>query len=132
VPIVIRAKANRLLSLELFFWGTVIMMRSPFLHLMTLCLLLTGCGQIFVGFVSNPGFPTTASGTVVTVQLLSTNGPNGVSVAFTAVTLNNNTGFSSTFDFCGDQRSRFPINQQVRVEFISGVTCSTLNGVFVL
>jgi uncharacterized protein YceK len=107
-------------------------MRVLFLHLVAICLLLTGCGAVFVGFVSNPGFPTTVSGTVVTVQLLSTNGPNGVSVSFTAVTLNNNAGFSSTFDFCGDQRSRFPINQAVRVEFISGASCSTLNGVFVL
>ena len=108
------------------------MMCSPFLHLMALCLLLTGCGAIFVGFVSNPGNPSTVTGTVIRVQLGSTNDINGVSIAFTAVTLNNNAGFSSTFQFCGDQRSRFPINQPVRVEFTSGISCSTLNAVVLL
>jgi uncharacterized protein YceK len=108
------------------------MMRSSFLHLMALCLLLTGCGAIFVGFVSNPGNPTSVTGTVITVQLASTNDLNGVSITFTAVTISNNTGFASTFDFCGDQRSRFPINQQVRVNFTSGISCSTLNGVVLL
>ncbi len=108
------------------------MARSLFLHLMTLCILLTGCGQIFVGFVSNPGNPATVSGTVITVQLESTNDLSGVSLTVTAVTLSNNTGITSTFSFCGDQRSRFPINQQVRVDFTSGISCSTLNGVLFL
>jgi len=108
------------------------MPRSLFLHLMALCLLLTGCGQIFVGFVSNPGNPGSVSGTVIIVQIESTKDLSGVSITVTAVTLSNNTGISSTFNFCGDQRSRFPINQQVRVDFISGSSCSTLNGVVFL
>jgi uncharacterized protein YceK len=107
------------------------MARSLFLHLMALCLLLTGCGQIFVGFVSNPGNPTSVSGIVITVQIESTNDLS-VELLTTAVTLNNNAGVTSTFSFCGDQRSRFPINQQVRVDFTSGVSCSTLNGVVFL
>jgi uncharacterized protein YceK len=108
------------------------MARSLYLHLMALCLLLTGCGQIFVGFVSNPGNPATISGTVITVQIQSTKDISGVSISVTVVTLSNNTGITSTFTFCGDQRSQFPINQQVRVNFTSGVSCSTLNTVFVL
>lgn len=108
------------------------MARSLFLHLMALCLLLTGCGQIFVGFVSNPGNPTSVSGIVLTVQIESAKDVSGVALTVTAVTLNNNAGVTSTFSFCGDQRSRFPINQQVRVDFTSGSSCSTLNGVVFL
>jgi uncharacterized surface anchored protein len=92
---------------------------------------LTGCGTFFVGFVSNPGFPTTVTGTVIRVQVGTANDVNGISIAVTTVTLNTGV-ISNSFTFCGDQFSRFPINSQVRVTFVSGFSCSTLNDVVLL
>lgn len=89
-------------------------------------LLLTGCGQVFVGFVSNPQMPSSSvSGIVIVVHLESTNDANGGSITFTAVTFSNG-GLSNTVNFCGDQRSRFPLNQAVKAEFNAGTVCSNL------
>ncbi len=92
-------------------------------------LLLTGCGQIFVGFVSNPQVtPSSVSGLVIVVHLESTNDVNGNSVTFTAVTFSNG-GLSSNVNFCGDQRNQFPLNQSVRANFnqgTPGTVCSNL------
>ena len=44
-------------------------MRLLLVPLIVLSLLLAGCGQVFVGFVSNPGGTMHVSGTVSTVQL---------------------------------------------------------------
>jgi hypothetical protein len=89
-------------------------------------LLLTGCGQVFVGFVSNPQVsPSTVSGLVIVVHLESTNDINGSPITFTAVTFSNG-GLSSNVNFCGDQRSQFPLNQSVRANFNPGTVCSNL------
>lgn len=89
-------------------------------------LLLTGCGQVFIGFVSNPQVsPSSVSGLVIVVHLESSNDANGNSVTFTAVTFSN-SGFSSNVNFCGDQRNQFPLNQSVRAEFNPGTVCSNL------
>lgn len=89
-------------------------------------LLLTGCGQIFVGFVSNPQVtPSSVSGIVIVVHLETTNDVNGNSITFTAVTFSNG-GLSSNVNFCGDQRSQFPLNRSVRADFNPGTVCSNL------
>lgn len=106
-------------------------MRLLLLPLIALPLIFAGCGTTFVSFTSNPGFPTSVTGTIIAVELESTNGPNGVLNTFTAVTIKSVTT-TNTFSFCGDQRNQFPIRQEVRVDFNSGVSCSTLVAVVVL
>ena len=89
-------------------------------------LLLTGCGGIFVGFVSNPQIsPSSVSGIVIVVQLETSSDINRNSITFTAVTFSNG-GLSSNVNFCGDQRSQFPLNQSVRANFNPGNVCSNL------
>ena len=89
-------------------------------------LLLTGCGQVFVGFVSNPQIPSSSvSGIVIVVHLASANDISGQPVTFTAVTFSN-AGLSDIVNFCGDQRSQFPLNQSVRAQFNPGTVCSNL------
>jgi uncharacterized protein YceK len=117
-----------ILSVKPPAFGGAVMSRNLYLHLVALCVLLTGCGGVFVGFTSNPGFPTTVTGTVIRVEVGTAKDINGFSIAVTTVTLSTNV-ISSTFTFCGDQFSRFPINRQVRVVFVSGAACSTLNDV---
>jgi uncharacterized protein YceK len=107
------------------------MPRSVCLYVIILCLLLSGCGSISVSFVSNPNLPTTVTGTVIRVQVGTAKDVNGISIAVTTVTLNSST-ISNSFTFCGDQFSQFPINSAVRVTFVSGFSCSTLNEVVLL
>ena len=107
-------------------------MRLLLLPLIALPLMLAGgCGSTFVGFTSNPGFPTSVTGTIITVELESTQGPNGEMNAFTVVSIRS-VNTTNTFTFCGDQRNQFPIGQEVRVDFNSGVSCATLVVVVVL
>jgi hypothetical protein len=89
-------------------------------------LLLTGCGAVFVGFVSNPQIPpSSVSGIVIVVHLETSSDVNGNSTTFTSVTFSNG-GLSSNVNFCGDQRSQFPLNRSVRADFNSGTVCSNL------
>ena len=106
-------------------------MRLVLLPFIALPLMLIGCGGVFVSVSSNPGFPTSVTGTIIAVELQSSNGPNGVLNTFTAVTVKSVTT-TNTFSFCGDQRNQFPVSQEVRVDFNSGVSCSTLVAVVVL
>lgn len=93
---------------------------------LTASLLLAGCGQVFVGFVSNPHIPSSSvSGIVIVVHLGSANDSNGQPVTLTAVTFSN-AGLSNSMNFCGDQRSQFPLNQSVRAQFNPGTLCSNL------
>ena len=87
----------------------------------TLCV---GCGNVFFSASSQPGFSTT-SGLVSIVQLSSVIGANGTTVEVTFVTFVQK-GTSSTIGFCGDQGSRFPMNQTVRTDFIPGQSCSSI------
>jgi hypothetical protein len=105
-------------------------MRALLPALLALPLALAGCDSSF-RFTSNPGFPTTVTGTVIAVQFESSHDPNGVLNTFTAVTLQS-VNTTNTFNFCGDQRSQFSLNQEVRVDFNSGVSCATLVVVVVL
>jgi hypothetical protein len=87
---------------------------------------LPGCGAVFVGFVSNPGVvPSSISGTVTIVFLGFSADGNGTVVNVTQVTLVN-LGIAKTLAFCGDQRTLFPINQSLKVEFTKGTVCSNL------
>jgi hypothetical protein len=107
-----------------------VVMRFLLAQMLAVCLLLPGCGAFFVGFVSNPGGTVSVSGTVTVVFFGFIQDPTGVKTTFTAVTFVN-PGSSITINFCGDQSSRFPINQFVRADFRTGVFCSTLVAVVV-
>lgn len=107
------------------------MMRFVLTQLLALSLLLSGCSGVFVGFVSNPGGTMSVSGTVSIVQLGVITDPTGATITFTAVTFVN-PGTATTISFCGDQRSRFPINQFVRADFNTGVFCSALVAVVII
>ena len=92
---------------------------------LVLIFMLAGCGAVFVGFVSNPGFPSSVSGTVTVVHLGFVDDGQGTITNVTMVTLVD-LGFVKTITFCGDQQTLFPINQTLRAEFTSGTLCSTL------
>src|SRR5215475_10134955 len=106
-------------------------MRLRLLPLIVVLVVLAGCGQINATFVSNPGFPTSVTGIIVAVHVQSTSGPNGALSTFTAVAIQS-VNTTNTLNFCGNQQSFFPMNQQVRVDFNSGVSCATLVAVVVL
>jgi uncharacterized protein YceK len=106
-------------------------MRLRLLSLIVLLLVLAGCGQVSVSFVSNPGFPASVTGTIIAVHVQSTSGPNGVLNTFTVVAIQS-VNTTNTFNFCGNQQSLLPLNQQVRIDFNSGVSCATLITVVLL
>ena len=94
---------------------------SPVLAL-SLLLLSTGCGNVFVRGAIETG--STIQGSVTVVQLGNTlNGMETVQVTF--VTLLQNAT-SSTIGFCGDQSVLFPLDQTVRVNFNPGQLCATV------
>jgi hypothetical protein len=98
----------------------------PLVLIFVLVVGLAGCGAVFVGFVSNPGVvPSTISGTVAIVHLGFSADGDGTIVNVTQVTLVT-PGIANTMAFCGDQRTLFPVNQSLRVEFTNGTLCSTL------
>src|SRR6266446_6239883 len=84
--------------------------------LITLC---AGCGNVSLSASSQPNFSTT-SGVLSTVI-----GANGTTVEVTFVTFLQE-GTRSTVGFCGDQGSRFPMNQMVRTDFVPGQSCSSI------
>ena len=100
-------------------------MRLLLAPLILLSFLLAGCGQVFVGFVSNPGGTMRVSGTVSKVQLGFINDGHGTLITFTAVTFIN-AGSATTINFCGDEQSGFPINRLAQANFTTGTFCSTL------
>ena len=91
-----------------------------------LILLSFGCGNVFVRGVIQPGV-SSVSGFVSVVQLTVVDG----NVQVTFVTFLGN-GASSTLGFCGDQRRRFPMDQNVRADFNPGQPCGTIVTVIVL
>jgi len=83
---------------------------------------LCGCGgKYFVGGAINIG---TVSGTVSAVEL-STVSDNGASVTVTQVTFLE-SGMPNRLNFCGDQRTLFPVEQFVRASFTSTPACATI------
>jgi len=106
-------------------------MRLLVLEIAILSLSLAGCGQVFFGFVSNPGgMGLHVTGTISVVQIGFYDNRLGVSGTLTAVTFVD-AGTATTINFCGDQRSQFPIDQRVRADFNNGLYCSTLIAVTV-
>ena len=101
---------------------------SLLLPVLSLFLLSTGCGGVFVRSAIETS--STIQGSVSIVQLGNTlNGMETVQVTF--VTLLRN-GASSTIGFCGDQTDLFPLDQTVRVNFNPGQTCATVMVVVVV
>ncbi len=92
-----------------------------FLLVVYLAFGLVGCGNTSISGAIQQG---TASGFVSIVQLSEINIANGT-VQVTFVTFVQN-GTSSTFGFCGDQRSLFPMDQTIRAEFAQGRTCNNI------
>lgn len=86
------------------------------------CVLSTAsCGDIFVRGAINTGAQTTG-GLVSIVQFSAASG-GGVSI--TVITLTSN-GMANTFSFCGDQRTLFPMDRPVRVNFMPGNPCNSV------
>jgi len=90
-----------------------------------LVLLSVGCGNVFVRGVIQPGI-STVNGFVSMVQITVV---NGTSITFVTFLSN---GTSSTLGFCGDQRQRFPMNQNVRTDFNPGNTCNSIVTIVIL
>lgn len=94
--------------------------------LLGVCFLFAACGgYYFFGFVSNPGGTQTVTGIVSVVTFSFVQDPTGMSTNVTAVTFLN-SGSSNTITFCGDQRSKFHINNSEKVTFTTGALCSSL------
>ena len=89
-------------------------------------LLSAGCGNVFVRGVIQPGI-STVTGLVSVLQLTVVDG----NVQVTFVTLLSD-GMASTVGFCGDQRRRFPMDQNVRADFNPGQPCGNIVTVIVL
>ena len=95
--------------------------------LLALVLLIPGCGNVFVRGSWNGGNQT-VSGFVSVVQLTVVVDGNNVSTQVTVVTLTNNFS-SSTLSLCGDQRTRFPLNEFAQATFLPGQPCADLSNV---
>jgi hypothetical protein len=86
------------------------------------CLLTTvSCGDIFVRGAISPGTQS-AAGTVTILQFSASNA-SGVSV--TIITLTGNST-ANTLNFWGDQRTLFPVDKQVQINFTPGQPCATV------
>lgn len=96
---------------------------------LALLLPIPGCGNVFVRASWNGGTQT-VNGVVSIVQLTVVVDGNNVSTQVTVVTLTNNFE-SSIVSFCGDQRTRFPLNDFVQATFRQGQPCSDLFGVVI-
>ncbi|MFY9558924.1 MAG: hypothetical protein WAQ52_01700 [Terriglobales bacterium] len=97
--------------------------------LLSLVLLSSGCGNVFVRANWNGGNQT-VSGVVSLVQLTVVIDNHNVSTQVTVVTLLDNLG-ASNFSFCGDQRSQFPVDRFAQATFAPGQPCSTLLAVVI-
>jgi len=89
-----------------------------------LVLVSAGCGNIFVNGAILSG-TSSVSGLVSVVQLSAIIGDSGTTVQVTFVTFLQD-GAASTIGFCGDERSRFPMQQTVQANFTPGQTCASI------
>lgn len=83
---------------------------------------LTGCGSTFL--VRGALNASTISGTISIVQL-TTVVDHGTLITVTLVTFLQ-SGSASSMNFCGDQRTRFPIDEFVNARFTPGPACATV------
>lgn len=97
------------------------MLRLCWIAVVLGCILLSGCGNVFVGAFSRPGSDQVVNGTVSIVQVTVIDG----NVTVTAVTLVN-VGSSNDLTFCGDQSSQFPVSHNVSATFTQGTPCASL------
>jgi hypothetical protein len=95
-------------------------LRVRLLALLVLLAPMLSCGYVAVAGFFNPG-PVNTTGLVTIVQFSSSNG----SSALTVVTLVN-AGMAQTLNFCGDQRTQFPVDQVVNAKYTPGTECNTL------
>lgn len=83
---------------------------------------LCGCGsKFFVGGALNS---STVKGTVSIVQV-TTVVDGGALVTVTLVTFLED-GTSRTMNFCGDQRTQFPLDEFVQANFTPGTPCASV------
>jgi hypothetical protein len=68
----------------------------------------------------------TVSGLVTVVHLSITSGGSSITVVTFAA-----GGTANSVNFCGDQRSQFPMNQFVQASFNPGTPCATLIAIVV-
>jgi hypothetical protein len=92
--------------------------------LLSLVLILPGCGNIFIRGAL-PAGSSTVSGSISVVQLSAVIGEKGTTVQVTFVTFLQ-SGVSSTIGFCGDRRDQFPMQQIVRADFNPGTPCANI------
>jgi hypothetical protein len=90
------------------------------LFVFVLLMLGPSCGEVFVRGALISGSQT-AIGVVSIVQFSVTDAGTSITV----VTLLQ-SAMANTLSFCGDQRSRFPLDQPVRVTFTPGSTCGSV------
>jgi hypothetical protein len=83
---------------------------------------LLGCGSTFL--VRGALNASTISGTVSIVQL-TTLVDHGTLITVTLVTFQQG-GSASSMNFCGDQRSQFPVDRFVNATFNPGPSCATV------
>jgi hypothetical protein len=95
------------------------------LLLVVLVPICAGCGNVFIGGAIQLGI-STVNGFVSILEVSSVNGTTVTFVTFL------NEGTSSTFGFCGDQRPRFPMNQNIRAEFNPGTPCNSIVTIVIL
>jgi hypothetical protein len=91
--------------------------------IVSLPVVSTSCGNVFISGAINPG--STMTGGVTFVQLGNVLNGTGGTVQVTFVTFLQN-GTSSTIGFCDDQTALFPLDQTVRVNFNPGRPCATI------
>jgi hypothetical protein len=99
--------------------------------LLAVCLAAAcaGCGNVFIRGALQPG-SSSVSGLVSVVQFSAIVSDNGTIVQVTFVTFLQG-GASSTIGFCGDERSRFPIEQTIRADFTPGQTCASIVAIII-
>ena len=95
------------------------------LFLTVLILAFSACGNAFFFGGAIPPGSSNVSGLISVVQLSAVIGDRGATVQVTFVTFLQN-GTSSTIGFCGDERSRFPMQQRVRTSFTPGQPCASI------
>ena len=100
------------------------------LLLLFLVLTFPGCGNIFIRGPL-PAGSSSVSGSVSVVQLSAIIGGNGTALQVTFVTFLQ-AGALSTVGFCGDQRSRFPMQQTVRADFNPGQPCASIVAIVII
>jgi len=90
---------------------------------LTLTIVSSGCGNVFIGGAIHPAV-STITGTVSFIEVNNIIS-SGETIQVTSVTfLANDT--TSSIGFCGDQSSQFLLNQTVTMNFTPGQPCSTL------